>query len=227
MAAIVSHKTKLLLTSENYMTWIIPMEAKLHKIRALDIVTGKIPPPLDEKQDDKSNYVKLNEDAYAEIVNCLDPEVLQYTQCNHDSRRSFQWIRCLADPQSKFSSINKFLSDIQSANQKLILAGIHLDDQVKTLFMLKKLPAKFFSFCDIIAMGFAAESFEKILKKLESYAIQNGLNNPESTTKTSRLIEQVTLLTQSKSSSSSSESSLPACSHCKKPGHRPIIAGHE
>ncbi|PLW43384.1 hypothetical protein PCANC_13209 [Puccinia coronata f. sp. avenae] len=55
------------------------MKAKLHKIKALTIVTGAFHCPNPEK--DKPNaqlYVKLNEDAYAKIVQHLSQEVLAY-----------------------------------------------------------------------------------------------------------------------------------------------------
>ncbi|KNZ45606.1 hypothetical protein VP01_799g4 [Puccinia sorghi] len=41
-----------------------------------------------------------------------------------------------------------------------------LDDQVKILLMLKKLPSNFHSFRNIVSMGFAAETFERILRRV-------------------------------------------------------------
>ncbi|KNZ47540.1 hypothetical protein VP01_6326g1 [Puccinia sorghi] len=242
MSSVVSQKTKILLTPDNYVTWLIPMEAKLHKIRALDIVTGKTLPPSNEKSDDKSNYVKLNEDAYAEIVDCLDTEVINYISATMSSSDRFNgyilW-QLLKNKYAgtdltarsvaldlflniKFTSVNKFIIDMRSANQKLALASVHLDEQVKTLLMLKKLPSKFYSFRDIISMGFATETFDKILKRLESYAIQNELDMPNTSLDSTRSSEQITLYTPSSSQlNPNSKFSSPVCPHCKKPGHRP------
>lgn len=115
----------------------------------------------------------------------------------------------------KYNSVNKFITDMRTANQKLALAGVHLDEQVKTLLMLKKLPSRFYSFRDIISMGFAAETFEKILKKLESYAIQNDLNSTDFVSES--IDPPATMYTSSRST----DKPLDVCPHCKKPGHRP------
>jgi len=238
MSSVVANKTKILLTTENYVTWLIPMEAKLHKIRALDIVTGKTPPPPDELVEDKTNYTNLNEDAYAEIVDCLDPEVINFvsaTMSTTDRFNGFVLWQLLRNKYAgtdltarsvaldvflnvKFASVSKFITDMRTANQKLSLAGIHLDEQVKTLLMLKKLPATFYSFRDIISMGFAAESFDKILKKLESYAIQNDLIMSAAVAPQS-VDPPATMYTTN--SSSDKSTSAVACPHCKKTGHRP------
>ncbi|KNZ56991.1 hypothetical protein VP01_2269g4 [Puccinia sorghi] len=239
MLAVVSHKTKILLTEDNYVTWLIPMEAKLHKIRALDIVTGKIPLPSDDqKPDDKTAYTRLNEDAYAEIVDCLDPEVINYVSATMSASDRFngyvlwQLLKTKyagTDLTSRsvaldhflnvtFSSINTFLVNMRSANQKLNLAGIHLDEQVKILLMLKKLPSNFHSFRDIVSMGFAAETFERILRRLESYALQNGLTSTKAESEVSiDPTPPMTLLTKQ----AAETKSVSICVHCKKPGHQP------
>ncbi|KNZ58699.1 hypothetical protein VP01_1877g11 [Puccinia sorghi] len=216
MSSVVSQKTKILLTPNNYVTWLIPMEAKLHKIRALDIVTGKNLPPSNEKGDDKSNYVKLNKDAYTEIFYCLDTEVINYiseTMSSSDRFNGYILWQLLKNKYTgtgltarsvaldlflniKFTSVNKFIINMRSPNQKLALASVHLDEQVKTLLMLKKLPS--------------------------NYVIQNELNMPNTSLDSTCSSEQITLYTPSNSQlNPNSKFSLLVCPHCKKPGHRP------
>ncbi|PLW42157.1 hypothetical protein PCASD_05629 [Puccinia coronata f. sp. avenae] len=72
MSTEVVCKTKILLTSNNYSLWLLPIEAKLHKLKALQIVTRDLLCPDPEKDKDKSClYVKINSDAYAKIVQHL------------------------------------------------------------------------------------------------------------------------------------------------------------
>jgi hypothetical protein len=77
MSSEVVRESKVMLTTENYALWLLPMKAKLHKMKALNIVTGAVACPDPKK--DKPNaqlYTKLNEDAYAEIVQHLNQENL-------------------------------------------------------------------------------------------------------------------------------------------------------
>ena len=72
-----ARESKILLSNENYALWLLPMKAKLHKMKVLNIVTGAIACPDPEK--DKPNaqlYQKYNEDAYVEIIQHLDQDVL-------------------------------------------------------------------------------------------------------------------------------------------------------
>ncbi|KNZ51231.1 hypothetical protein VP01_4036g2 [Puccinia sorghi] len=72
-----TRETKVMLTTENYALWLLPMKAKLHKIKGLNIVTGAVACPDPKK--DKDNawlYVKLNKEAYMEIIQNLSQEVL-------------------------------------------------------------------------------------------------------------------------------------------------------
>ncbi|KNZ48748.1 hypothetical protein VP01_543g4, partial [Puccinia sorghi] len=148
MSSVVAHKTKILLTTENYVTWLIPMEAKLHKLRTLDVVTRKTSPPPDELAKDKTNYIQLNEDVYAEIFDCLDPEVINLvstTMPTSDLFNGYALWQLLRNKYAgtdltarsvaldlflnvKYNSVNKFITDMCTANQKLALAGLHLDN---------------------------------------------------------------------------------------------------
>ncbi|POW00005.1 hypothetical protein PSTT_13415 [Puccinia striiformis] len=77
--AVEARETHIVLTNDNYAQWLIPMEAKLHKLKSLHVVMEKISAPDPEKDKDNAKlYVKLNEDAYAEIVQYLSLEVLAY-----------------------------------------------------------------------------------------------------------------------------------------------------
>ncbi|PLW08420.1 hypothetical protein PCANC_03582 [Puccinia coronata f. sp. avenae] len=96
------------------------------------------------------------------------------------------------------------------ANQRLVLANVLKDNQVKMMIMLCKLPKeKFQSFRDIVAMGFATETFEDSIKRIKLYAISNNIKK-ETSTSTS---EQATMMTTAKPGA--------ACHHCRKTGHRP------
>lgn len=84
--------------------------------------------------------------------------------------------------------------------------------------MLKKLPSKSYSFRNIVSMGFAAKTFERILHQLESYTLQNGLTS--SKVKTEPFINPappMTLITKQFDSNKSAS----ICIHFKKPGHQP------
>jgi hypothetical protein len=122
----------------------------------------------------------------------------------------------------EYEDVRSFCNSIRLANQKLLLAGIMLDDQVKMMIMLRKLPREDFrSFRDIVAMGFSTESFESIVKRLESYSVTNKISKDS---KQSSIDPRMTLLTHTQSSTQPTEptpSVSPVCVHCKKPGHRP------
>ncbi|KAA1065206.1 hypothetical protein PGTUg99_022403 [Puccinia graminis f. sp. tritici] len=71
-------------------------------------------------------------------------------------------------------------------------------------------------------MGFSTESFEAIVKRLESYSVTNKIK--KETKKESTIDCPMTLLTRDQSTSQPNEptpSVSPVCVHCKKTGHRP------
>ncbi|KNZ61201.1 hypothetical protein VP01_14371g1, partial [Puccinia sorghi] len=129
-----------MLNNENYTLWLIPIEAKLYKIKALNIVTGAVSCPDPEK--DKENarlYVKLNKDAYAEIVQHLSPEVLAFVSSTLPPDEKFNGYKLWQLLKAKFAgdditskttalkkylaieyeSFSTFLPLIRSANQKI------------------------------------------------------------------------------------------------------------
>jgi len=221
-------ETKILLSPENYALWLLPMKAKLHKNKSLQVVNGSVACPDPEK--DKENfrlYAKLNEDAYIEIIQHLNQEVLAYVSTTLVEADEFNGLKLWQLLKSKFagndltskttalkrflaiefSPLPTFLPTIRSANHRIVVSGLSLDDQVKTILMLDKLPKTFESFKTNISMNFESESFENVLKKLEDFGAQNQLNDysPSSVPVQGLLTRQT----------------IKPCIHCKKPGHQP------
>ncbi|KAI7940950.1 hypothetical protein MJO28_013235 [Puccinia striiformis f. sp. tritici] len=233
-------RTRILLTPDNYLTWMFAMEAKLIGIDAYDIVTGVIACPPDSAADKKKDYTKLDQKAYSKIINYLSAEVINYSSASlptSDRHSGYGLWQLLCNKYAgtdlaarsvavgaflrpKLSTLSIFISDMRTANQKVVLSGIHLDDQFKTLMMLDKLPISFNSFRDIISMGFATESFDVILKKLENYGIQNKIDSmvnpdivkPPVTSMYTRSID-------SDVSCPHCKRSFRLCTHCGKTGH--------
>ncbi|PLW47327.1 hypothetical protein PCASD_02606 [Puccinia coronata f. sp. avenae] len=77
MTSKVTWETKILLTTDNYALWLLPMKAKLHKLKSLTVVTGAVVCP--NPKANKANaelYTQLNKDAYTEIILHLNQENL-------------------------------------------------------------------------------------------------------------------------------------------------------
>ncbi|OAV92412.1 hypothetical protein PTTG_06132 [Puccinia triticina 1-1 BBBD Race 1] len=201
---LVVRKTKILLTNKNYALWLLPIEAKLHKLKYLNVVNNTVAIPDPEKDKDNFKlYVKYNKDAYAEIIQLLSQEVLAYF--NGQKLWSLLKSKYAGDDlTAKTTALKQFLAvdynnfllfmpSIRSANQKINLSQLVLDDQVRTILMLDKLPQEFHSFKTNISMNFETIPFNQVLKKLEDFGAQNQLN-----TKTSPgLIAQTALHTNS------------------------------
>jgi hypothetical protein len=117
----------------------------------------------------------------------------------------------------KYKSFSQFLPLIRAANQKIVLSGLALDNQVKTILMLDKLPSQFHSFKTNVSMNFKSEAFETILKKLEDFAAQNQLNDYR---KNDTLVQ--TMFTRANDPDivcPHCKQGFCACSHCFKSGH--------
>jgi hypothetical protein len=239
MATEVVRESKILLSNENYTLWLLPMEAKLYKLKALNIVTGAATCPDPEKDKDNFKlYNKLNEDAYAEIVQYLNQEVLAYVSSALPTTDKFNGFKIWQLLKAKFAgddltskttalkkflavdydSFSSFLPLIRAANQKIVLSCLALDDQVKTILMLDKLPQDFHSFKTNISMNFETLPFDEVLKKLEDFAAQNQLNG---ITKSS-ILSETTMFTKSTDPEiicPHCKRGFRACSHCFKSGH--------
>ncbi|KNZ44916.1 hypothetical protein VP01_869g7 [Puccinia sorghi] len=104
-----------------------------------------------------------------------------------------------------------------SRNQKIVLSRLSLDNQVKTILMLDKLPQDFHSFKTNIAMNFETSTFNQVLKKLEDFAAQNQLNDNK------KMMEPVETLytrsTEPEINCPHCKQGFRACSFCLKSGH--------
>ncbi|EFP84412.1 uncharacterized protein PGTG_10132 [Puccinia graminis f. sp. tritici CRL 75-36-700-3] len=216
MSTEVIRETKVLLTPNNYALWLLPMEAKLFRSKLLDILEGQEEP--DEKE--KESWIKRNNDAYAEIITYISQEVLGFVSSALPATPRFNgrglWKLLKSqyagdDLTSQTTALDQFL---HLTNQKISMSGLILDDRVRTILMLKKLPSDYRSFRDIVSMNYGSESFESVIKKLESYVAQNDLDKKTSTISSTPL---QSLLTRSNDQASSSPT---LCDHCKKPGHQ-------
>ncbi|EFP74398.1 uncharacterized protein PGTG_00354 [Puccinia graminis f. sp. tritici CRL 75-36-700-3] len=229
MSTEVIRETKVLLTPLNYALWLLPMEARLFRLKLLNIVKSEVEP--DEKE--KESWMKLNNDAYAEIIAYIGQEVLGFVSSalpvtpRFNGRGIWKLLKSQYagdDLTSQttaldqflhlsFSSIATFIPAVRSGNQKISMSGLVLDDRVRTILMLKKLPSDYRSFRDIVSMNYGSESFESVIKKLESYVAQNDLDKKPTVSST----PLQSLLTRSNDQASASST---VCDHCKKPGHR-------
>jgi hypothetical protein len=224
--------SRYLLTSDNYSIWTVSIEANLEDIGARELVTGLV--KIDEKTtpEELNKYSVLNKKGYSKIVQNLDATNLALVSTTLPEEERFNgralwkllknkyagsdlvaWSTALDQfLDLEYSDVVSFCSAIRLANQRLFLANVLKDDQVKIMIMLRKLPREQYqSFRDIIAMGFASETFESAVKRLESYAISNNFKK-ESFASPS---EQATMMTKATTSKSA-----VACSHCGKTGHR-------
>ncbi|POW02164.1 hypothetical protein PSHT_12180 [Puccinia striiformis] len=133
-------RTRILLTPDNYLTWMFAMEAKLIGIDAYDIVTGVIACPPDSAADKKKDYTKLDQKAYSKIVDYLSAEVINYSSASlptsdrHSGYGLWQLLRNKyagtdlaarsvavgAFLRPKLSTLSIFISDMRTANQKKI-----------------------------------------------------------------------------------------------------------
>jgi len=240
MATEVVRESKVMLTTENYALWLLPMKAKLHKMNVLKIVTGAIVCPDPEK--DKENarlYVKLNEEAYVEIIQHIGQEVLGLVSSTLSPAEEFNgcalW-KLLKNQYAgndltsrttalknflslEFDIFKNFVSSARSANQKITMSGLVMDDQVKNILLLDKLPSDFLSFKTNIAMHFESEPFETILKKLEDFASQNHLNDSKKSSLPTTMHTMYTRATDPEITCPHCRRGFRACSHCFKSGH--------
>jgi hypothetical protein len=182
MTSKVNWETKILLTSENYALWLLPMKAKLHKLKSLNIVTGAVVCP--NPKANKANaqlYSQLNEDAYAEIIQHLNQENLELVSTNLPAKDEFNgyalWQLLKAQYSGnnltsqttalktflvlKYDNPKTFMLLVCTDNQKITLLGLIMDDQVKNILMLDKLPKPFHNFKTNISTHFETKPFEK------------------------------------------------------------------
>ncbi|EFP92093.1 uncharacterized protein PGTG_18183 [Puccinia graminis f. sp. tritici CRL 75-36-700-3] len=186
--------SRYLLTSDNYSTWIVSIEAKLEDIRACELVTGLI--KIDEKTtaDELAKYSIISRKGYSKIIQNLDATNLALVSTTLPEEEKFNgralW-RLLKNKYAgsdlvarstalnhfldlEYTDVGSFCTAIRLANQRLVLANVLRDDQVKIMIMLRKLPrVQYQLFRDIIAMGFATKTFESAVKQRWADTLRN------------------------------------------------------
>ncbi|OAV85964.1 hypothetical protein PTTG_08809, partial [Puccinia triticina 1-1 BBBD Race 1] len=120
-------------------------------MQVLNIVTGLVSAPNPKKDKDNTKlFIKLNRDAYAEIVSFLIQEVLAYVSASLPLTDNFNGIKLWQLFKAKFAgdeltamttalkkfmaieynSFLTFLPLVRAANQKITLLSLALDNQV-------------------------------------------------------------------------------------------------
>jgi hypothetical protein len=184
--------SRYLLTSENYSTCTVSIEAKLEDIGARKVVTGLLKNHKKTTAEEIAAYSVLNCKGYSKIVQNLNaanlalvsntlPETNRFNGCALWKllKEKYAGSNLVARLSAlnhfldlEFTNVGSFCSAIRFSNQQLALANVLKDDQVKIMIMLCKLPRnQFQSFRNIIAMGFATETFESSVKLFELYAV--------------------------------------------------------
>ncbi|KAH9452145.1 hypothetical protein MJO28_009004 [Puccinia striiformis f. sp. tritici] len=220
--------TRFLLTTSNYAIWKLPTAAKLEDLGIRLFVTGILKLEKDTPAEELARLSQLNVKAYSMIIQNLDPDNLALVTTTMPEIDQFDGHKLWNLLKNKyagndrvsrstaldtfldieFKDVQSFCSAIRLANQKMVLANVLNDDEVKIMLMLRHLPrTQFQSFRDIVSMGFASEPFESIVKRLESYSISNNIKSDR--------LAQTSLHTRSDQGTST----RPVCDHCKTPGH--------
>ncbi|KAI7951518.1 hypothetical protein MJO28_007202 [Puccinia striiformis f. sp. tritici] len=227
-----TRETKILLTPTNYGIWMLSIQSKLQQIVVLSMLEDNVPVKTDAN---KAAILDLSKKTYHLIIVHLAPEVLAYVSSVYSSPTRFNGYALwhllkshytggdLASQTTAlakfnhlaFTSIAKFIPDIQLANQAINMSGCIFNDHIRVNQMLSKLPSEFQSFRDIISMGNKHHSFKAVLKKLENYVAMNNLDHKASSIATLRSV-QTAMNTRSEKPNNSSGS---VCEHCKTPGH--------
>ncbi|KNZ46394.1 hypothetical protein VP01_7301g1 [Puccinia sorghi] len=73
----IIRETKVLLTTENYALWLLPIKFKLHKIKGLNIVTGAVACPDPKKDKDKARLYHLSQ----EVLTLVSSNLLKLGSC--------------------------------------------------------------------------------------------------------------------------------------------------
>jgi len=235
-----TRESRVMLTTENYALWLLPMKAKLHKMKVLNIVNGAVARP--DPETDKPNaqlFDKLNEEAYVELIQHISQEVLALVSTTLPPTDEFNGCALWKLLQSEYAgndltarttalkgflsleytSFKEFVSSVRAANQKMTLSGLVMDDQVKNILMLDKLPKDFLTFKTNVAMHFENEALEKIIKKLEDFASQNHLIEVKRSSSPTQMQSMYTRSSDSEFACPHCKRGFRFCCHCLKIGH--------
>ncbi|OAV86447.1 hypothetical protein PTTG_10334 [Puccinia triticina 1-1 BBBD Race 1] len=151
-------KTRIRLTSDNYLIWLVQIEACLFHLDVRDVIIGKSIKPKNAAE--QAAWTKKNQLGYAEIIKTLDSGNTAYvgaaTPTNHKFDGQYVWnllklkyaakddvakvVALKSFLNIEYTLIPKFVSNICKANQKLILAGMDLGNQMRNLMVLARLP---------------------------------------------------------------------------------------
>ncbi|POW09166.1 hypothetical protein PSHT_09236 [Puccinia striiformis] len=162
---------RFLLTTSNYAIWLLPTTAKLHDLGIRDLLVDNSKPdvdnltlvttmlPLADQFDGRKLWVLLKN---------------KYAGNDHVARSTA--LDSFIDVE--FKDVKSFCSAMRLANQKMVLANILNNNEVKIMIMLRQLPDPSSSRLETLSpWGFRLNRFENILKRLESYAISNNIKS--------------------------------------------------
>ncbi|MBW0467310.1 hypothetical protein O181_007025 [Austropuccinia psidii MF-1] len=145
--------SRLLLTSDNYFTWVTMLESELDIIGALDLILGT-------DQQSREIQENLNCKAYNLIIQCLNEENISFVPSilSEDNKRNgqFFWnmlkekymsngISSQALAYTKFSQVKftttlDFIQEIRTMVSKMLLVGFKLEESALSIMVLSKLP---------------------------------------------------------------------------------------
>ncbi|POV97743.1 hypothetical protein PSTT_14876 [Puccinia striiformis] len=151
---------KIRLNSTNYLGWIVQMQAKFRQLGCLDVILGRSIKP--EEPDKQATWTEKNETAYFAII-------------DHVNIEHMTLIGGAVPPNQQFDGrfVWTFLKSKYAANDDVAkLVALEAFNELE----FTTIPAFITtSFRDIITMGFAAENFESLLRRLENYGAQNRI----------------------------------------------------
>ncbi|KAI7934389.1 hypothetical protein MJO28_017106 [Puccinia striiformis f. sp. tritici] len=229
----------LYLNDANYGPWLFLMKSKLSKLGAWQVVTGGKRLKEEDKPDEKIEYHRLDQVASIELVEHMDANHLAYvsqTLCETEASSGYSIWKLLKqkyagdDYISKDLALEKFLNiecqdsiidfiaQIRALNHRLVSAKVGLDDQVKCSMILRKLPASFKSFRDVVSVGCPGDTVAVLLNRLEKHAAQNHLDRVSMTVTQQAFLttgEKIFLCPHCKRG-------FTICSHCDKAGHTEV-----
>ncbi|MBW0591026.1 hypothetical protein O181_130741 [Austropuccinia psidii MF-1] len=156
----------LLLTSDNYFTWVTMIESELDVIGALDLILGT-------DQQSREAQENLNCKAYNLIIRCLNEENISFvsSMLSEDNKINGQALwnmlkekymsndissQALAFTklsQVKFTITLDFIQEIRTTVSKMRLVGFKLEECALSIMALSKLPSELDSFVQLMSHG--------------------------------------------------------------------------
>ncbi|MBW0552016.1 hypothetical protein O181_091731 [Austropuccinia psidii MF-1] len=151
--------SRLLLTSDNFFTWVSIMESEIDIIGALDLTLGT-------DQQSREIQETLNCKAYDLIIQCLNEENISFvsSMLSEDNKQngqalwnmlkekyisneiSSQALAFTKFSQVKFTTTLDFIQEIRAMVSKMRLVGFKLEESALSIMVLRKLPSELDSF---------------------------------------------------------------------------------